>query len=113
MSFLLGSTFHGIGAKEYTDIDISSPEAFMASLLRNFSTAFGWVGLSFFIVSDCFITMSFAQVLQVPILKPVYYREKKAGMFSASAYFLSSFMTSSITLFFYPLCTSMITYYIF
>jgi hypothetical protein len=59
MSFLISSTFHGIGAKEY-EIDWEHP---LESFYDNFATAFGWVGLCFFLISDCFISMTFAQVL--------------------------------------------------
>jgi hypothetical protein len=47
----------------------------------------------------------------VPILKPIYYREKKSNLYSPSAYFLSTLSCSMVTLLFYPICVGLCSFY--
>jgi hypothetical protein len=55
--------------------------------------------------------MAFSQVMQIPLMKPVYYREKKSKLYSATAYFLAAIFCSTITLFFYPFSVGLLSYH--
>lgn len=46
-------------------------------------------------------------------MRPIYYREKKAQLYTANAYFLATFLAGSLTLLFYPLVVGTITFYFF
>ena len=45
------------------------------------------------------------------MLKPVYYREKKGNLYSATAYFFSTLLCSMGTLLFYPLSVGLFSFY--
>jgi len=100
MAFLIASIYHDLGSKN-PDFDITNVKQLMGS----------WLGLVFFCSIDQFVSMSFAQILQLPMIKPVYYREKKGNLYSASAYFFSTLLCSMGTLLFYPLSVGLFSFY--
>ena len=69
------------------------------------------IGLSFTVVMDQFIMMSFAQVMQIPVDYPVFSREIVNQMYSPSAFFLAKQLVSMFTFFFYPFITSLSSFY--
>ena len=62
---------------------------------------------------DQFINMSFAQVLQIPLARPIFNREIANKMYSSSAYYLASVTASVVTFFLYPIITSVVSFYFF
>jgi len=69
------------------------------------------LGLAYLAASDQFIMMSMAQVLQIPIARPIFEREVGNRMYSASAYYLASTAASLMIFFLYPCFTAMISYW--
>lgn len=71
------------------------------------------MGLSFLVASDQFITCSFAQVLQIPVTRPIFLREVSNRMYSTSAYYMA-LTTSTVTLFIlYPIVVTITSFYFF
>ena len=62
-----------------------------------------FIGVTFFATGETFITVSMAQVLQMPILQPVYNREIANKLYYPSSYFLSGWFVSTVALLFYPI----------
>lgn len=54
--------------------------------------------------------MSMGQVMMIPKTKPLYTRERANNMYSASAYFLATWLTATLNFIFYPLITSSISF---
>ena len=79
----------------------------------NAETASNFLGLSFLVASDQFITMSMAQVLQIPVARPVFMREVANRMYSTSAYYLASSTASMFSFFIYPLVVTLVSFYFF
>ena len=71
------------------------------------------IGLAFLIGNDQVITMSFAQVMYLPIARPIFNREIANRMYSTSAYYLAYCAAGVITFFLYPLCTSLVSFFSF
>eukprot|EP00347_Sterkiella_histriomuscorum_P011999 403370276 len=92
MIILQSALFHDIGEKTLSLTDEK----------QNYRTMANWAGYVFFGVSDPFISIGMAQILQIPLLNPVYYREKASGFYSVHAYYLAVFITSLTMLIFYP-----------
>jgi len=99
---LQAEIFGSVGEGEYnTDLGNNS------QITGNF------LGLSFLVCSDQFITCSFAQVLQIPIARPIFIREVSNGMYSTSAYYLSM-VTATLTLFIlYPIVVTLTSFFFF
>ena len=71
------------------------------------------MGLSFLVASDQFITCSFAQVLQIPIVRPIMIRELSNRMYGVNAYYLSM-VTTTVTLFItYPIVVTLTSFWFF
>ena len=47
----------------------------------------------------------------MPLMRPVYYRERKGKLYTSSAYFLATMISSTLTLFFYPFVVGLLSYY--
>ena len=47
----------------------------------------------------------------MPILRPVFYREKKAQLYDTSPYFLGCFFAATFALIFYPCAVAFITFF--
>jgi len=69
------------------------------------------LGLAFLASSDQFIMMSMAQVLQIPIARPIFEREVGNRMYSVSAYYLATTAAGFLIFFLYPCSTAMISYW--
>ncbi|CDW71880.1 abc transporter family protein [Stylonychia lemnae] len=101
MIILQSALFHDIGQKQLSLTDYDA----------NYRTLGNWAGFVFFGVSDPFISIGMAQILQIPLLNPVYYREKASGLYSVHAYYLSVFISSITMLLFYPFIVGFGTFY--
>mmetsp|Transcript_9303 Transcript_9303/g.6674 ORF Transcript_9303/g.6674 Transcript_9303/m.6674 type:complete len:97 (+) Transcript_9303:1427-1717(+) len=62
---------------------------------------------------DGFVTASFAHILDIPHSMPVFKRERQNKMYSLSAFYLSGWLSTSITLLPYPIITGILTYFIY
>eukprot|EP00347_Sterkiella_histriomuscorum_P020203 403338701 len=102
MAFLISSVYHDIGSKEL-DLFIKKEV--------NTSITMSWLGFVFFSSIDQFICLSMAQILQLPMIKPVYHRERKSKLYSEHSYFLSVLSASTLVLMFYPFCVGLLSYY--
>ena len=71
------------------------------------------IGLSYLVVADQFINMSFGQVMTIPLTYPVFKREISNNMYDASAYFLAKLIASILTFFIYPLLCTTFTIWFF
>ena len=63
--------------------------------------------------SDQFINMSMAQVLQIPLTRPIFNREIASGTYTTTAYYLAFATVSVITFFLYPIVTSLVSFYFY
>ena len=54
-----------------------------------------------------------AQVLQIPVARPVFMREVANRMYSTSAYYLASSTASMFSFFIYPLVVTLVSFYFF
>lgn len=57
--------------------------------------------------------MSFAQVLSIPISRPIFSREVANRTYSASAYYLATSMAAMITFSLYPVIVGLVSYFFF
>ena len=78
---------------------------------KNGQVQSNWIGVVFYVATDQFISMSMAQVMQIPNFRPVYIREQANKMYSPSSYFLSGFLITSFQLMFYPVLVGLITFW--
>lgn len=93
--------FHGVVGVEFTMFDRNLNE----------KKTFNMLGLAFMAASDQFTMMSMAQVLQIPIARPIFEREVANRTYSASAYYLASSLASLLIFFLYPCFTALISYW--
>ena len=56
---------------------------------------------------DQLIEMSFAQIMIIPLLYPIYKREVLSNMYRPTPFFLSRVFVSALTFFMYPLSISL------
>lgn len=69
------------------------------------------LGLAFLAACDQFIMMSMAQVLQIPVARPIFEREITNRTYSASALYIAAQLSGLIVFFLYPLFTALISYW--
>lgn len=98
-----GSIFGDVGAKNFSPIDMAN----------NQKVASNYLGLAFMVGSDQFITMSFAQVLAIPVARPIFMREIANRMYSPTSYYLASCTASILTFILYPIISSLVSFYFF
>ena len=65
-----------------------------------------WLGAINYAAVDQFISMSMAQVCNIPVLRPIYNKERANNMYSTTAYFLAIWISMTLCFIFYPLITS-------
>ena len=101
--------FHNVGKERmiFNPLDPYNKD----DLAKNQRNQQNFVGLVFFAGMDNFMSPALAQVLQLPILKPVFFREQSSKMYSSSAYFLSGWFTSTFNLLMYPIVSSLISFW--
>jgi hypothetical protein len=85
----------------------------MEDPLYNVQITGNFLGLAFLVCSDQFISMSFGQVLQIPIALPIFTREVSNHMYSSTAYYLSTTVASILTFLFYPVVVSIVSFWMF
>ena len=71
------------------------------------------LGLAFMSAGDQFIMMSMAQVLTIPMARPIFECEVANRMYSPSAYYLASVSAGFSVFFLYPMFTAIISYWWF
>ena len=71
------------------------------------------LGLAFQAASDQFIMMSMAQLLQIPMSRPILEREVGNRMYSPSAYYIAHVASSFFIFLLYPIFTTLISYWFF
>ena len=69
------------------------------------------LGLAFQAASDQFIMMSMAQVLVIPMTRPIFEPEVANRMYSISAYYLAQVVAGFAVFFLYPMFTTVISYW--
>ena len=70
-------------------------------------------GLAFLAAGDQFIMMSMAQVLTIPLARPIFESEVANRMYSPSAYYLANTIAGLMVFFLYPMFTAVISYWSF
>lgn len=113
---LLWSLFGGLGKDEMklpildpTNPDFDPEDPYFAA--HNGRVAKNWMGLVNFCATDQFITMSMAQVMIIPRLRPIYNREKANNMYQATSYFLAMWATSALSFIAYPFLAATMSFY--
>ena len=96
------SIFKQVGAEDY-GLD---PE-FNKKISGNF------LGLAFLVGSDQFITCSFAQVLQIPVARPIFIREVSNRMYGTTAYYLSMATATATMFILYPIVVTISSFFFF
>ncbi len=71
-----------------------------------------WIGLSFFIGMDQFFSMAMTQILQIPLLMPVYRREVQSKMYTVHSYYNAMYFSTLSLIIFYPLIVCFSTFWI-
>ena len=66
--------------------------------------------MTFFAALDSFMTPALAQIIQLPILRPVFVREMSSKMYSPSAYYLAGWLISTLSLLAFPIVTSAVSF---
>ena len=79
----------------------------------NVSISLNLLGLSFLVGADQFITCSFAQVLTIPLNRPLFVREVSNRMYSGTPYYLALATSSVFTFVLYPIVASIPSFYFF
>ena len=105
-SFLISTVFNKSGAQRLVLYPVNSD-----TMAENNQIQQNWVGVVFYTTRDMFITMSMAQVLQTDNFYRVYVREQASKMYTPTAYFLSGFFVTSLSLMFYPVLIGFITFW--
>ena len=77
----------------------------------NKKVTLNYIGFTQQSASDKFIIMSFAQVLQIPIARPILNREVKSGLYSPTAYYVATTIASLFAFMLYPLFESLLSYW--
>lgn len=69
------------------------------------------LGLAFMAASDQFTMMSMAQVLQIPMARPIFEREIASRVYSSTALYFSAVIVGLLGLILYPCFTALISYW--
>ena len=95
--------FHGVGGKRIWDFeDVKKvaawkrKELFREYLDHNLEVAKDYNGFVFVQATDMFISIVFAQVLQMPKLHQIYVREMQNKMYSPSSFFLAKWFVTTL-----------------
>ena len=54
--------------------------------------------------------MSMAQVMNIPVLRPIYNRERANNMYRTTTYFITIWLSTFCCFIFYPLITSVLSF---
>ena len=100
---LQAEIFNHVGNPNFSIIDTH----FNRKITVNF------LGLAFLAGLDQFVNMSFAQVIQIPVARPIFSREITNRMYSTSAYYLATVAASLFTFLLYPIVTSLVSFFFF
>lgn len=100
---LQASIFGEVGAENYSK----------HSAINNQKITGNFIGLAFLVGSDQFITCSFAQVLQIPIARPIFMREVSNRMYTATAYYMAQATASVLMFILYPIVSTLTAFYFF
>ena len=101
--FIQAAIFSGVAGDDFVPGDAKYDATIATNML----------GLAFLIGSDQFITMSFAQVLQIPVQRPIFMREVANRMYTTTAYYLASCAAATVTFFLYPMMTALVSFFFF
>jgi hypothetical protein len=112
-SFLHLSLFYHIGREKFIDIHPDAHHPNYPDVTFNQTLITNYVGLAFLACCDQFVTCSFAQVMQVPQIYPVFVREASNSMYTVSAFFAAAQLVSFCTLFYYPVIIASCTFFNF
>ncbi|CDW87920.1 abc transporter family protein [Stylonychia lemnae] len=93
---LVGSIYFNVGQID-TEKDVYE-------LRKNFQE---WLGLSFYLGNDVFAICTMSQVIQIPSRNPLFRKEKLAGFYSTSAFYIITWFASTVFIIFYPLIQSL------
>ena len=104
---LYGAVFHALG-DERLKFDPFHP---MANAAHNQQVQQNYVGMVFFASMDSFLSPALSQIIQLPLLRPVFVREMSSKMYSSHVYFLANWFTSTLNLMMYPLITSAVSFW--
>lgn len=79
----------------------------------NIKITINFVGLAFLVCSDQYITMSFGQVMQIPLALPMLNREVQNHMYKSSSFYWSTVFASVLSFLFYPVIASLVSFWMF
>ena len=94
--------FKGVGANDYSD-----DYYYNAQISSNF------LGLAYLVASDEVISCAFAQVLQIPQVRPIFIREVSNRMYGVSAYYLAMTCYTLVMFIVYPIAATLISFFFF
>lgn len=95
--------FHDVAASQFSYKDADLNRKSMMNML----------GLAFLAASDQFIMLSMAQVLAIPLARPIFEREVGNRMYSVSAYYFAHILGGFMIFMLYPTFTALISYWSF
>jgi len=79
----------------------------------NMKVTMNMLGLAFQAASDQFIMMSMAQILTIPVARPIFEREVANRVYSSTAYYIANVAAGFFFFFLYPCFTALISYWFF
>lgn len=115
-AFLMCAIFEDVAASDYdfkTPLNkFARPKRRLKVHLQNVENLRFLHGFTFYCASDQFISIAIGQVLHMPVLWPVYVRERSSRMYGVGAYFMASWCASTLCyLIFQPLIYATATFF--
>lgn len=117
--WLMCVVFHGVGAKRIWDFEEvkkvkpwKREKVFREYLDHNLEVAKDYNGFVFFQATDMFISIVFAQVLQMPKLHQIYVREMQNKMYSPSSFFLAKWFVTTLAYCLQPFIYAFISFHV-
>ena len=107
---LMGAVFHDQGAQRFVidPFNLADEE----NNKKNIQTQTNYSGMVFFATMDSFIFTAIAQVVQMPLLKPVFVREQQSKMYSSTSYLFACWGTSTLIMLMYPVVSSLTNFWL-
>lgn len=117
-AFMSSSVFNGVGGRKLYDLEelnkIKIPwkkkQLYEKYMEYNQGIVKDYHGFAFFCATDQFLTIAIGQILQLPEINTVYYRESQSQMYSPSAFFFSKWLVSTLVYMMQPLVFATIAF---
>lgn len=88
-------------------------QSYSFQLSDNVRITSNFLGLAFLVCSDQFITMSFGQVMNIPLALPMLNREVQNHMYRSMSFYWSAIFASTLSFLFYPVIVSIVSFWFY